>query len=92
MSLYLEMRINSDLVETVEVTREDGENGTDLGAVYTYRWRYRHVVGTVKHRYSDGVMTLAHRVLGEIEARKRPVPNVALAVDEIHDPCGSVDV
>ncbi|CAA0129292.1 Uncharacterised protein [Mycolicibacterium vanbaalenii] len=46
MSLHVRLRINSDLVEAVEITRDHDDNGTDVDAVNVGElWLSAHAEG-----------------------------------------------
>lgn len=73
MSLHLDIRIGNDRIADIKITRQDIVNGKDPDAVNTYRWHYtragHELSSLVEHRYGDGALVLAQKVLGEITDR-----------------------
>lgn len=80
--MFVRVRINAGLIGTVEVVREHDDNGTDVGAVNTYRWSYvgeggRKLDGTIQHRYGDGAIVLAHNALAAVASRYQVVAHMS---------------
>lgn len=75
MSLTFELRINTELIGAVEITRESESYSTDPDSVNTYLWSYSPdgvhwtIPAGIQHRYGDGAILLAHKVLGEVALR-----------------------
>lgn len=76
MSLSLTIKINGEQIGYVEITRvhEHIANGPDPDSVNEYRWGYNRggldwAISHVTHRYGDGAVALAAKVLGEIADR-----------------------
>lgn len=75
VSLYLDLRIGNDRVADIRVTRQDVQHGNDPERVNTYRWYYtqdggNEDTGLIQHRFGDGAVVLAQKVLGEIIGRQ----------------------
>lgn len=75
MSLEVDLKVNTQRIGRVIVTRIHPDGGPP-DRIHTYTWRYSHdgqheTVGTVEHRYGDGAVELAHKVLGELADRHR---------------------
>lgn len=70
MSLYIDLTINDGPLMAIAVTRQTGRTGDD--AINTYRWVYYRdggrTIGHVGHRYGDGAIVLARKVLDAITA------------------------
>lgn len=71
VSLYIDLRINTDTLGRIMVTRVGDDTSTDPDSVHTYRWRRARngefaTFGTVHHRYGDGAELLAALVLRDI--------------------------
>lgn len=76
MSLYVELQINDVPIDSVAVTRTTS-HGSQPDSVNWYRWvMYRgqgKIIGHVEHRYGDGAVALAAKVLTAIvEAQRVP--------------------
>lgn len=72
MSMTIDVRVNGDTISTVGITNTTGHMGAD--DVNTYEWAYfgdgrRKLADTVEHRFGDGAMVLASKVLAEIALR-----------------------
>lgn len=65
MSLTVDIRINDERIGLVEITRI-GDKGSDPDSV---RDDQNWAVVRTSHRYGDGALALAHKVLGEIVER-----------------------
>lgn len=74
MGLYVMLEINDDRIGTIAVTRTTCI-GEQSDSVNTYRWQYVRddgsAVGFVQHRFGDGAVALASKVLAEIAERHR---------------------
>lgn len=75
MSLYIDLTITDSgpgPLLGVAVTRQTSLDGPDTAAdaVNTYRWVYyrdgQQVIGSVQHRYGDGAVVLAAKVLAAV--------------------------
>ncbi len=73
MSVYLDLHINDAQLGAIAITRMTSAGGTD-DAINTYRWHYacegHQDMGSVVHRYGDGAVVLAHKVLAAIVDRR----------------------
>lgn len=74
--MTVDIRINGALIAQADVTNETG--GTQADDVNTYRWTYQGENGqqledTLQHRYGDGVVLLADKVIEHIARRYRLV-------------------
>ena len=73
MSMYIDLRINRDVVETIKVTNIGhpstgrAESDDDLRE---YRWSYDYVAisGIVRHRRGEGASKLAEIVLAAVNS------------------------
>ena len=75
MSLYVEVKINSEAVAVVTATRIT-DFGSQPDSVNTYEWKWAscdriEATGCVEHRYGDGAFSLACKVLAAADARRR---------------------
>ena len=74
MSMYVDIAVNSELIAGVAITRTTS-GGEQPDSINTYRWTHARngdtAVGFVEHRYGNGAIALAHKVLGEIAERHR---------------------
>lgn len=74
MSLYVELQINDVPIDSVAVTRTTS-HGSQPDSVNWYRWvMYRgqgKIIGHVEHRYGDGAVALAAKVLTAIVEAQR---------------------
>jgi hypothetical protein len=73
--MEVDLKVNTRRIGRVIVTRIHPDGGPP-DRVHTYTWRYsrdgqHEAVGTVEHRYGDGAVALAHKVLGELAERHR---------------------
>jgi hypothetical protein len=73
--MEVDLKVNTHRIGRVIVTRIHPDGGPP-DRVHTYTWRYsrdgqHEAVGTVEHRYGDGAVELAHKVLGELAERHR---------------------
>ncbi len=72
MSLYVTLEINDARTGTVAITRTTS-HGEQPDAVNFYRWQYwrdgESAVGHIEHRYGDGAVVLAAKVLAEVAER-----------------------
>jgi hypothetical protein len=73
--MEVDLKVNTRRIGRVIVTRIHPDGGPP-DRVHTYTWRYsrdgqHEAVGTVEHRYGDGAVELAHKVLGELAKRHR---------------------
>jgi hypothetical protein len=78
MTLWFDLKIGTERIASVEIVRaRPTHNETDLDAVNTYQWTYTRdkglsgATGYIDHRYGDGAIALAHKVLGLIAERHR---------------------
>jgi hypothetical protein len=78
MALWFDIKIGTERIASVEIVRaRPTHNETDLDAVSTYQWTYTRdeglpgATGYIDHRYGDGAIALAHKVLGLIAERHR---------------------
>lgn len=72
MSMTIDVRINGQVIGSAEIVNRTCRIGID--AVNTYRWSYsgdanRVLYDTTEHRYGDGAVVLASKVLAEIALR-----------------------
>lgn len=70
MSLYVDVHVNDGALLSVAATRTDG-SGCTPDSINTYRWVYyrpggRRTIGHVEHRYGDGAVALAAKVLAAV--------------------------
>jgi hypothetical protein len=73
--MEVDLKVNTHRIGRVIITRIHPDGGPP-DRVHTYTWRYsrdgqHEAVGTVEHRYGDGAVELAHKVLGELAERHR---------------------
>lgn len=84
MSLYIELQINADEIGAVEVRRTT-DVGSEPDSINTYRWQYARddgfAVGLVTHRFGDGAIALASKVLADI-AKRHQLAAQAQDIDE----------
>lgn len=72
MALHFALMVNTDPIGQVVITRTAGGSAPD--DVNRYRWEYGQTAtgrleiigGQLKHRYGDGALVLAHKVLSAI--------------------------
>lgn len=74
MSLHVTLTINDEPIGSISITRQHDDNVTDIESTNWYRWYYyeggRHLArGHIDHRYGDGAVILASKVLNEITDR-----------------------
>ncbi|MCG7592425.1 hypothetical protein [Mycobacterium sp. PSTR-4-N] len=72
MSLYVKLALNGDGIGDIAITRVT-DVGSEPDSVNTYRWLYDRgddsARGLVTHRFGDGAVVLASKVLAEIALR-----------------------
>lgn len=76
MSLYIDIRTGDERIGDIKITRlhDEADPVNTVRSVNTYRWHYtsdglHEATGLIGHRYGDGALALAHKVLGEITER-----------------------
>lgn len=74
MSMFIDVRINRDIIGTVEIHNVTANGPDPELPLHTYDWIFagdgqRKLDGRVEHRYREGAMVLAHKVLTEIARR-----------------------
>lgn len=74
MSMFVEVRINRTVIGTVEIHNVTAAGPDPALPVHTYDWAFagdgqRKLDGRIEHRYREGAMVLAHKVLAEIALR-----------------------
>jgi hypothetical protein len=72
--MIIEVRINRDVIGTVEIHNVTANGPDPKLPIHTYDWTYgsdhgAKLDGRVTHRFSDGAMVLASKVLDEIAVR-----------------------
>lgn len=79
MSVYVDLHINDEQLGAIAITRMSSAGGTP-DAINTYRWHYQcdghQAVGDLVHRYGDGAVVLAHKVLAAIVKHQAPEPTL----------------
>lgn len=88
MSMFVRVHVNDGLIGEVEITNRTGHTG--VNDVNTYAWTFngdgqRMLDGTVDHRYGDGAIVLAHKVIGQVAMRYQVVAHLD------HSPAGVSD-
>lgn len=79
MSLFVRVHVNEKLLGEAEIVNKTAQTGRDVSN--TYEWTYRGdagriLDGTIRHRYGDGAIVLANRVLGDIASRYQVVAHL----------------
>jgi hypothetical protein len=74
MSMYVEVRINRTVIGTVEISNVTANGPDPELPIHTYDWTYsgdggRELQDRIEHRYRDGAIVLAHKVLEQIALR-----------------------